>query len=100
MPTPSPVVEPTITPVAPSPTTAPTPSPSPSPTPTPSPTSAPRTITSDDGQLTIAVPGGALPAGAQVTAIAQGADDLPPELLGLDVRSAFYSVKPDGLTFA
>lgn len=41
-----------------------------------------------------------MPAGAQVTAIAQGADDLPPELLGLDVRSAFYAVKPDELTFA
>ena len=88
----------TTTPIP--PTATPTASPSPAPSPAPSPTPAARTVTSDDGLLTIEVPPGALPADVNLTATAQGQDDLPPELAGIQMRSGFYSLEPDGLTFA
>jgi hypothetical protein len=57
-------------------------------------------VTSNDGLLTIDVPAGALPVGVDLTATAQGEDGLPPELFGLDVRSAFYRLAPDVTAFA
>jgi hypothetical protein len=57
-------------------------------------------VTSDDGLLTIDIPAGAPPESVDLTATARGKDDLPPELLGLEVRSAFYSLEPGGLVFA
>jgi hypothetical protein len=94
----------------PSPTIAVTPSPTPVPsvtpaatfTPSPTPTRAPppRVITSDDGQLTITFSdGAALPEGVVLTASARGRPDLPPELVGLQVRSAFYELEPSDVTF-
>ena len=71
-----------------------------SPTPSPTPISPAHTVTSDDGLLTIDVPEGALPVGLGLTALAQGEEDLPPELSGLSVRSAFYRLEPDGTVFA
>lgn len=50
--------------------------------------------------LTIDVPQGALPIGVDLTAVVQGEEDLPPELLGLEVRSAFYRLQPDVTEFA
>jgi hypothetical protein len=46
------------------------------------------------------VPGGALPDEVSLTATALGGTNLPPELAGLEVRSAFYAVTPPGLEFA
>jgi len=50
--------------------------------------------------LTIDVLQGAVPVGLGLTALAQGQGDLPPELSGLDVRSAFYRIEPDGTVFS
>ena len=75
-------------------TPAPTGSASPVPTDLPTPAASPRVFTSDDGQMTIEAPGGALPDDVSLTATALGGRDLPPELFGLDVRSAFYLVAP------
>ena len=58
---------------------------------------ADRTYTSDDGQLTMLVPEGAIPADVTLSASARGQRDLPLELIGLEVRSAFYEIGPDGL---
>jgi hypothetical protein len=66
----------------------------------PTPAPSPRVFTSDDGQLTIETPGGALPDDGSLTATALGGGDLPPELFGLEVRSAFYLVGPPGLELA
>ncbi len=99
----SPSPDPVVTPVpslASSPSPSPTPEPSPVITPSPAPTSPARTVTSDDGLLTVDVPAGALPIGVNLTAMAQDEADLPPELAGLDVRSAFYKLEPDGTVFA
>lgn len=76
------------------------PTPTASPSPTPIPVSPAHTVTSDDGMLTIDVPAGTLPVGVNLTATAQGEDGLPPELLGMDVRSAFYRLQPDVAVFA
>jgi hypothetical protein len=70
------------------------------PTDTPTPQPSPRVFISDDGLLAIDVPGGALPDDVSLTATALGGTDLPPELAGLEVRSAFYAVTPPGLEFA
>ncbi len=88
---PSPVATPTLAATA-----APTPTVAPSPTPV----SPARTVTSDDGLLTIDIPAGALPIDVDLTAVAQGEDDLPSELLGLNVRSAFYRLDPAATVFA
>lgn len=91
---------------SPSPTAAPIPSPTAAPTatptapPTPSPTPAARTYTFDDGALTIEVPPGALPDGVELSATQRGPEDRPPELADVQIRGTFYSLEPDGLTFA
>ena len=85
-----------------------TPSPTPTPVATSTPASSPsatpfvadRTYTSDDGQLTMLVPEGAIPDDVTLNAFARGQGDLPLELVGLEVRSAFYEIRPDGLVFA
>lgn len=69
-------------------------------TPSPSSLSPARTVTSDDGLLTIDIPAGALSTDVDFMALAQGEGDLPPELFGLNVRSAFYRLEPDGTVFA
>ena len=86
------------------PTSRPTPSsslaPSPSDLPSPLASGAARTVQSDDGLLTIDVPAGAVADPAALTATAHGQEDLPPELNGLEVRSAFYELAPAGTEFA
>lgn len=59
-------------------------------------------VESDDGGLSLEIPDGALPEGtsaADITITALGAEDLPGPLAGTDLRSAFYSLEPDGLQF-
>ena len=96
---PSPSPTPDSSPAA-TPTFVATAAPTPTVTPSPTPVSPARTVTSDDGLLTIDIPAGAMPIDVNLTALAQGEDDLPPELFGLNVRSAFYRLEPDGTTFA
>ena len=67
-------------------------------------TSAPTVdvVTSDDGNMSVEIPDGALPDGVTVddiTITALGAEDLPGPLAGADVRSAFYALEPHGLEF-
>ena len=71
------------------------------PTMSPTPMTSPgaRTFLSDDGLLTVDVPVGAAGDPAALAALARGADDLPPELHGLEVRSAFYELAPGGVQF-
>ena len=93
---------PSDTPASSSATDLPTPSPVPTPTAsiTATPEPSPRIFTSDDGLLTIEAPPGAMPDDVELTATAQGPDDAPPELAGIQMRSAFYLLEPDGLTFS
>ena len=91
--------------VSPSPSPAPSspsPSPAPSITASPSPTTTPtaQVYTFDDGALTIEVPPGALPDGVQLVATQRGPEDRPPELADIQMSGTFYSLEPDGLTFA
>lgn len=98
---PSPSPNPTLDPSpAATPTSTPGAAPSPAVTASPTPVSPARTVASDDGFLTIDIPAGALSLDVALTALAQGEDDLPPELFGLNVRSAFYRLEPDGTLFA
>ena len=55
---------------------------------------------SDDGQLTMLVPEDAIPDDVGLTAFARGQRDLPLELLGVEVRNAFYEVGPASVEFA
>jgi len=57
-------------------------------------------VTSDDGLLTLSIPLGAVPDGVSLTAEARGESDLPLELRGLEVRSAFYELLPADIAFA
>lgn len=98
-PDPSPAPTPTAA-VSPAPTPGVSPAPTPAVTPSPTPVSPARMVTSDDGLLTIDVPEGALPIDITLTALTQGEADLPPELFGLNVRSAFYRIEPHGTAFA
>jgi len=59
-----------------------------------------QTLTFDDGALTIDVPAGALPPGVELSAVARGPDERPPELAEVSMTSNFYQLEPDGLTFA
>lgn len=80
----------------------PSPTSSPSATPTAPPTATPlaaRTFTSNDGRLIIEAPPGAVPDDIELTATLRGQEDLPPELAGIQLRTGFYSLEPDGLTF-
>jgi len=79
-------------------TTQPTPIPLASPSGTPF--VAEREYVSDDGQLTMLVPDGAIPADVTLSALARGQGDLPLELFGLEVRTAFYEVGPASVEFA
>ncbi len=94
LPTETPTPSPTDTPT-PSPTATPTATPTPTPTATPtaSPETA-RTVTSADGHLTLQVPVGAVPDDVTLTVTAKGAQDLPPELAGIETRSGFYRIGP------
>ena len=67
--------------------------------PTPGASSVARTFLSDDGLLTVDVPLGAAADPSALDALARGVDDLPPELHGLEVRSAFYELAPAGVQF-
>lgn len=71
-----------------------------SPLASPTPFAADREYVSDDGQLTMLVPDGAIPADVTLSALARGQGDLPLELLGLEVRNAFYEVGPSSVEFA
>ena len=97
----TPTGAPTVSPTTP-PTEAPTASPSPTVTlpPTPSPTPEAELLIFDDGALTIEVPFGAVPAGVELNAIQRGPEEAPPELAEIEFRGTFYSLEPDGLTFA
>jgi hypothetical protein len=55
---------------------------------------------SDDGQLTMLVPEGVIPADVTLSATARGQGDLPLELMGLQVRNAFYEVGPPSTVFS
>ena len=67
--------------------------------PTPVASTGARTFLSDDGLLTVDIPMGAAADPSALSAVARGADDLPPELHGLEVRSAFYELAPAGIQF-
>lgn len=98
---PSPSSIPTVDPsAAATPSSPASDAPTPAATPSPTPVSPARGVTSDDGLLTIDIPAGALSADVDFRALAQGEGDLPPELFGLNVRSAFYRLEPDGTVFA
>jgi hypothetical protein len=56
-------------------------------------------VTSDDGLLTVDLPAGAVADDFQLTASARGQDALPPELAGVEVRSAFYELLPADAEF-
>ncbi|MEZ0240359.1 MAG: hypothetical protein ACAH65_06130 [Chloroflexota bacterium] len=68
--------------------------------PTPTPTPAGEVVRSDDGQVMLTIPNGAVPPGTSVSVAARGQADAPPELAGVTFRSSFYDVMPAGLQFA
>jgi hypothetical protein len=80
--------------------------PSPTPTdggsalPTATPKIAGTTITSADGRVTVEVPDGAAPAGAQLSIETRGADQSPPELVSAGVQFDYYALLPDGTQFS
>lgn len=67
--------------------------------PSPIPSGTAYFVTSDDGLLTVELPPGALADPLSLTATARGEDALPPELQGMEVRSAFYDLAPTGIQF-
>lgn len=76
-----------------------------SPTPTEGVTATPaeeegRTVTSDDGRLTLEIPPGALDEEVEITITAVTQDELPEELQILQGAGAGYRVEPDGLEFS
>ncbi|MBI4260253.1 MAG: hypothetical protein HY658_06765 [Actinobacteria bacterium] len=71
-------------------------SPPASPTPTPVPA---RSVTSDDGLITVDVPEGALSEDVEVTARTLSEDELPPELASFELRGALHELGPPGTEF-
>ena len=74
------------------------------PTSTPAPTSTPvpdvRTITSDDGKLTLEFPPGAVDDKVEITITAVPQAELPEAFLGLRGVGTGYRMEPDGLEFS
>ena len=62
--------------------------------------SAPQTATSDDNNVTVEVPEGALAdSGVVVSVRTLGPDERPAALAGLELRGALYELEPDGAVF-
>ena len=69
-------------------------------TPEASPTPAGTTVASDDGKLSLFIPEGAMPEGADVSITSVAHDALPVELGQLAGSGTGYRLEPDGLTFS
>lgn len=84
---------------APTATPQPTNTPAPTATATPTPAPQPVSVASQDGQLAVDVPAGALTETVDITVRALGPDETPPELQAFHLRGTLYELGPDGLTF-
>jgi hypothetical protein len=59
-----------------------------------------RTVTSDDGRLTVEIPAGAVDGEAEITIATVPLDELPEELRLLQGAGTGYRLEPDGLEFS